>query len=119
MLGEEEDTVTVKGEKVPIQLSGSESDTHRMLSGILHNDERAAAALAAAVHQPVVMGKDPRLADIGLLEVNAEDVAVWIDPIGEKRITWYNCYIAETDNLYCCFCRQHRSLCSWPYWKSE
>ena len=84
MFGEEEDTVTVKGQKVPIHLSESEADTHKMLALILDNNEQSTAALVAAVHQPVSIETDARVKDIGSLDINPENLAIWIDPIGEK-----------------------------------
>jgi inositol polyphosphate 1-phosphatase len=81
VLGEEDDTLTVKGQKVPIHLSESKADTHQMLSLILDKNEHSATALTAAIHQPISIETDARLKDIGCLDVNPEDLAIWIDPI--------------------------------------
>lgn len=80
--GEEDDSVLIDDRRVSIRLTESEDDTARMLSRIL-NDETAAAALAAAVHQAVRTVPDSSLSDIGSLDIDTENIAVWIDPIGK------------------------------------
>lgn len=69
------------GETVAVRVCATPGDTAALLLSVLEHERAAAELLAAAVHQDVALG-DAELASV-VLSIPTQDLAIWIDPIGE------------------------------------
>lgn len=69
------------GDTVVVRVCDTPGDTAALLLSVLEPEREAAELLAAAVHQDVTLG-DAELASVEL-SIPPQDLAIWIDPIGE------------------------------------
>lgn len=69
------------GETVTVRVCATPGDTAALLLSVLEPERAAAELLAAAVHRDVALG-DAKLDGVAL-SVPPQDLAIWIDPIGE------------------------------------
>lgn len=74
-----------------VTVCATQEDTTALLAKVLDGDGTAASLLAEAIHQKLQL-KD-ELAEKLQLPLNPEDLAIWIDPIGNETSTIY-CYIS-------------------------
>lgn len=74
--------VVPAGETVAVRVCGTVGETAALLGSVLAPEQAAAELLAAAAHRDVVLG-DAALDGVAL-SIPPGDLAIWIDPIGER-----------------------------------
>ncbi|XP_069111278.1 inositol polyphosphate 1-phosphatase-like [Argopecten irradians] len=80
--GEESNTFTnAVGESITVEIQTTKQQTTDLLSKVLDGNERAADLLAREAHESVAVTVGIEPEKLGCLEVNVEDIGVWIDPI--------------------------------------
>lgn len=67
-----------------VTVCAREEETAALLATVLDGDQTAAALLAKAIHQDLQL-RDQAAEGLQQLPVNAADVGIWIDPIGEQE----------------------------------
>nr|CAH7717482.1 unnamed protein product [Callosobruchus chinensis] len=89
--GEENNTFTNKlGEKICVQVKETEEETACLLKSVLSGDQLAANLLAAEVHKEIDIKDVDTKIPAEEFEVELNDLAIWIDPIGKKSKWWGN-----------------------------
>lgn len=77
-----------------VQVCPTQQETAALLQKVLDRKQTAAELLAAAVHQEVDLS-DPALDDVAVT-IPMENMAVWIDPIGNmlgtRKLPWVQCW---------------------------
>ncbi|XP_033762742.1 inositol polyphosphate 1-phosphatase-like [Pecten maximus] len=80
--GEESNTFTnAVGESITVEIQATKQHTTDLLNKVLDGNKRAADLLAREAHESVAVDVGSGLEKLVGLEVNVEDIGVWIDPI--------------------------------------
>lgn len=72
-----------------VTVCATQEDTTALLAKVLDGDGTAASLLAEAIHQKLQLQDE--LAEKLQLPLNPEDLAIWIDPIGNETSTICYC----------------------------
>ncbi|NXX39322.1 INPP phosphatase, partial [Tricholaema leucomelas] len=80
---------TGQGDTVTVRVCATAGDTAALLLSVLEPEREAAELLAAAVHRDVELS-DAELTRVEL-SLPTQDLAIWIDPIGEGGGCWQKC----------------------------
>lgn len=70
-----------------VTVCAKQEDTTALLAKVLDGDGTAASLLAEAIHQKLQLQDE--LAEKLQLPLNPEDLAIWIDPIGNETFSIY------------------------------
>lgn len=72
------------GETICVEVKTNETETAEMLEKVLNDDKTAANLLAAEVHKEIDIEtiNTAKLPDNCDLNINLNDLGIWIDPIG-------------------------------------
>lgn len=66
-----------------VTVCAKQEDTTALLAKVLDGDQTAASLLAEAIHQKLQLQDE--LAEKLQLPLKPEDLAIWIDPIGNEK----------------------------------
>ncbi|KAK3108663.1 hypothetical protein FSP39_012783 [Pinctada imbricata] len=80
--GEESNKFTnILGETVTVQIFPDHRQTAELLCKVLDGNEKAAKLLTSELYRDIVIDPGPELQMLGDLQVDVNDIGVWIDPI--------------------------------------
>lgn len=102
--------VSGSGEGVTVTVCAKEEDTAALLAKVLDGDLTAASLLTKAIHHKLQL-RDEKAESLQL-SLSSDDVAIWIDPIGNIP-DFLNCTSVQHVHMCTTFWKNRNISCAW------